>query len=468
MTVQNNSIVSGEINGTGIGYDPTTNTITDPAQRVAVGEAVVKQNWALSGFKRLPNPSIDLHYSEKMGLYGGEAYTRTETMSYNDVAGVSQSAATNVAAFDRQIPSGLSPAAFLPIGLKTGGTGACYIPDIRGAIPSAQLSAGFTIVVDVDTPDALSNYGTILSLNSGTVANRVEISRNSSYQPQFIVQSGGVVVVNQAFGNSQNWYGGQHRLVISCAPNAFYFADNGRYWGSVTSGAVPTGLQRLDIGYSSVNTSYFGGWVRRVRIIPAALSLQDTILLSAGDYPTAAWGDSLTEGVGTSVGNTWPEVFRKLPFPRSGLYNGGIGGETSTQIRTRMVAATQLTSYNHVIWVGRNNYAAADTVMADIAAMVATIPHNRYVVMTVTNGTAEPAGSDAYNAIVALNARILATYPNNSLDIRSLIVAASGGTNDQPNPSWMSDAIHFTATGYAYIAQQVKAFMVTKNWIPAY
>ena len=293
---------------------------------------------ALTGVYRadsvIPLPILDLNYAETMALAGVETFARAGTLAYTDQAGNSQTAAINAPAFDRQAKTAVNNA-LVKMGLKVGSGGQLQITNIANLLPAG----GFTIIVDCDTPQANAG-GPILTLsNGGNVANRVQIDRHSSvYNPYFIVQSAGAVVVNE-YPYHALWYGGPRRLVISCAPNAFSFCGDGDAYNSVSSGALPTGLNRLDIGWSSIGATYFDGWIKRVRIIPIPQTTAQVVNLSAGDNPVACWGDSLTAGTGaTGPANYYPELLRLSRHPHSAVYNGGVGGETSTQIKTRMVA----------------------------------------------------------------------------------------------------------------------------------
>jgi lysophospholipase L1-like esterase len=172
-----------------------------------------------------------------------------------------------------------------------------------------------------------------------------------------------------------------------------------------------------------------------------------------------AWGDSLTAGSGSTTGG-YPQYFGNL----NGLYvyNGGVGGETSTQIRTRMVAATDKADYTTIIWAGRNNYASGSTVQSDIAAMVAALGHDRYLILSILNSSAEPSGNANYNLIVALNAALASTYGAKFVDVRDYLIndalAALGITptaqdvidigNDVVPDSLRSDEIHLNNDGY--------------------
>jgi lysophospholipase L1-like esterase len=350
----------------------------------------------------------------------------------------------------------------VPKGLKTNSPTQTYVPNISGLLPST----GYTIIIDTDTPNSLQS-GPVLSLSNGAVANRIQIDRSSNYNASFVVQSGGSVVVNAQLGAVQAWYGGPRRLVISCAPNVFTYADDGQAHGVVTSGALPTGLNRLDIGWSSIGATYFPGWIKRVRVLPFALTTEQAVNLSAGPSPIACWGDSLTFGTGaTGQANTYPEKMRLSRYPHSGVYNGGVGGETSTQIATRALADPIRKKWTTVIWVGRNNFTNLGQVVSDAQSIAANLGHSRFVVMSVINradGT-ESAGSTAYNQIMALNAALRSAFPNNYLDIRSMIVVASGGSSDAPNNSWTSDGLHLNNTGYAYVVGAVSSYLSVAGW----
>lgn len=156
-------------------------------------------------------------------------------------------------------------------------------------------------------------------------------------------------------------------------------------------------------------------------------------------YNLAMWGDSLTYGIGGEVGD--PSGY--VPYPSQmdqylgyrNIYNGGVSGETSTQIKTRMVAATDKHKWTTVIWAGRNDIASVgagwgDTVKAQVALMVAALTaagNANYLVLGVTNNggeytAAEGTPASNYAAIVALNAELATIYGAKFVDIRSWMV----------------------------------------------
>lgn len=188
-------------------------------------------------------------------------------------------------------------------------------------------------------------------------------------------------------------------------------------------------------------------------------SSEDSVLAA---QKVAVWGDSLTDGYAFPL-SLISEYF---------VYNGGVPGETSTQVKTRMVADTAKANQNVVIWVGRNNYNQLSIVMADIAAMVAALGHNRYIILSVPNGSTagEQLGGNDYQKFIDLNNAMASTYGAHYFDIRAWLIssglAAAGITptgqditdiaNDIVPSSLRSDAIHPTATGYNIIAAKIK------------
>lgn len=178
----------------------------------------------------------------------------------------------------------------------------------------------------------------------------------------------------------------------------------------------------------------------------------------------ACWGDSLTAGSG---GTPYPTRFATATGYAA--YNGGVGGETSTQIKTRFLADTARRGYNVIIWAGRNNYSDLATVLDDVATMVVALGHDRYIVMGVINGSYggyEIPGGAGYIAIQALNSALSTAYGARYFDIREYLVidalAAVGISpteqdlidiaNDTPPTSLRSDALHLNTSGYQAVA----------------
>lgn len=133
------------------------------------------------------------------------------------------------------------------------------------------------------------------------------------------------------------------------------------------------------------------------------------------------WGDSFFGGAGGAT---------KIPdqmvvASKFNIVNKGVGGETSTQIKDRLVADVANYSKSVIIWAGRNNFNSPATVKADIATMVSTIGHTRYLVVSIFNGdsASEWIGGADYNTIKQLNADLKAIYGSKYVEARDYIVS---------------------------------------------
>ena len=176
----------------------------------------------------------------------------------------------------------------------------------------------------------------------------------------------------------------------------------------------------------------------------------------------AAWGDSFTDaGYGQ-----YPRMLSQL----TGLsvFNGGIGGETSAQTKTRMTADAQKRNWPCVIWSGRNDSNNQPQVLASVASMVASLGHSNYLVIPIFNGQNEGTGSYAYSQIGPLNSALAKTYGNHYLDVRSYMVSKYDSTKAQDvidhaanttPASLRSDFLHPNITGSNLIASYIYAHL---------
>lgn len=192
---------------------------------------------------------------------------------------------------------------------------------------------------------------------------------------------------------------------------------------------------------------------------------------SIPNYNLAAWGDSLT-GNSNGLGYQLTQY-----LPTYNIYNGGVPGDTSTGIATRMLAATDKYGYVTVIWAGYNDHNAPSTVEANITSMVNALTTSKFVVLTVLNGSSagESIGGTDYNNIISINNWILSQYPNNSIDIRSYLVSQYNPnlpqdvidySNDIVPTSLRADTIHLTTPGYILVVNKVINFITTQLQIP--
>lgn len=183
------------------------------------------------------------------------------------------------------------------------------------------------------------------------------------------------------------------------------------------------------------------------------------------DVGVVAWGDSLTSGNGSVNGGNYPARFAVA----SGLsvFNAGVGGETSTQIKTRELQWASGHSTPAIIWAGRNNFTDPSTVKADIAAMVAALGHTHYLVLSVINRNdtaSEYSGGADYTMITTLNADLAALYGSHYVDVRSCLVSLYDPLDAQdvidhgrdcPPSSLTTDGLHLNNAGYQAVADKV-------------
>lgn len=156
--------------------------------------------------------------------------------------------------------------------------------------------------------------------------------------------------------------------------------------------------------------------------------MQSTALRTqpANAFQVACWGDSLTSGNSfANPGNAvnYPNVLATTSTLAA--YNGGVGGDTSTQILTRFLAVPNSFPLKLIIWSGRNNFATPLVVKADIASMIATAGHTRYVVLAIINGNfpGESVGQANYITLTTLNSDLGTLYGSRYLDIRAYLVS---------------------------------------------
>jgi len=183
----------------------------------------------------------------------------------------------------------------------------------------------------------------------------------------------------------------------------------------------------------------------------------------------AAWGDSLTYGNEDGTGVSYPGVVSSLLG--APVYNGGVGGQNCAEIQADFFAGTGELNDLTLIWAGRNDVpgGTTSTVLACIQTMVAALPvPKRFLVLSVLNSGAEPAGSPNYDAIIKLNGSLAAAFPSNYLDVRSMLVAkynpalaqdAIDNANDAPPTSLRFDILHLNAAGYTDVAGWVAAWI---------
>jgi lysophospholipase L1-like esterase len=183
----------------------------------------------------------------------------------------------------------------------------------------------------------------------------------------------------------------------------------------------------------------------------------------------AAWGDSLTPPFANNL---------QLLFPGRTVFDGGIVGQTSTEIAARETSDTAgHNAWISIFWYGHNNDDQPEQIKADIAKSIAALaPGNtRFIVLAMLNKGQpnELKGTPQYFTTVNMDAELATTYPQNYIDIRSYLISQFDPSNPQDlidvvndvlPTSMRFDQIHMNNTGSLLVAQRVAAFIAAKGW----
>ncbi|MCK1430919.1 SGNH/GDSL hydrolase family protein [Bradyrhizobium sp. 87] len=371
----------------------------------------------------------------------------------------------------------------------------------KGNGSSSYLNPGFTAAPAPYSQDSACEFAWIYQPSPATYAGEYYFGSFRSFIRQGSSGGGGVDFAltggasDQTYGNASYLYPFVAFSRVSSAGISGYGSNTDGSWGkqstvaNVSAGTTPSDFKVLAQGqtagavggYSTAGLSIvgFGGGLTDAD----AANLQQAMLYymqNVAEVPVssiAAWGDSLTSGTGASVNNDYLSQLSGLISGGRTLYNGGVSGNTSTQIKARFLVDTIHKGWITLIWAGRNNYTSPTTVKADIAQMVASLPSGaRYLVLSVINGdyANEYVGQTDYNTLVQLNADLATLYGARFVDVRTPLVAAGapGGSSpsatdyahDVPPTGIRFDQIHLLDAGYAIVAAQVYAKIAANGW----
>lgn len=214
----------------------------------------------------------------------------------------------------------------------------------------------------------------------------------------------------------------------------------------------------MDLALTNRNLS-----VSQTGVIPTYGSVPYTIL---------GIGDSMTRCSAISTKEAWLALIAESYNPYRPVRPRGINGNTSSQALTRLLAIPLVSTDTVIFWAGRNNLNKTQ-VMADLASAFTYVSSGKILFLTICNTVSEPSGSANHATILDINADILSTYPNNSLDIRSLLVAAYNPAlptdvydhgRDCPPTSLLVDGQHFNVAGSRFVKDPIKGFIDNKGW----
>lgn len=197
---------------------------------------------------------------------------------------------------------------------------------------------------------------------------------------------------------------------------------------------------------------------------------------STGDL--SFWGDSWANGTGaTNPATTSVPAVVAASCGNRRYLNLGVGANTSTDCKTRLLAAPPYKLFcTTVIWIGINNYDPTPSVVAgDIAAMVAALGHTRYLIVGLAPGefSFEYSGAAGNTEIVAVNTALASAYGSQFIDIMTPLVAAGAPAGSNPNATdfghgivprgLRSDNRHFNDAGYSLISGLISPVILSNG-----
>lgn len=111
------------------------------------------------------------------------------------------------------------------------------------------------------------------------------------------------------------------------------------------------------------------------------------------------------------------------------------------------------------LWLGRNGADPGHTIEADVAAAVASLGHDRYLVAPVLTAGTDSEATLAY--IAAINANLKSTYGDRYVDVLAALLAGGNGSSDDTADIARSivprslrwDFVHLTAPGNQIVAK---------------
>jgi len=173
----------------------------------------------------------------------------------------------------------------------------------------------------------------------------------------------------------------------------------------------------------------------------------------------SAWSDS-----------TWRTSSTPLAANLKGskVYNGGVGGETSSEVLTRVIATTDAAklhrSYGvNIIGCGNNNITDIDSgqLIADIDAMLAAFPHDRTLILPVVPGSAAAPGQGSYPYVLRAFRKFKSRYGRRFVDTWAPLC----GDNGFSLACYRDDHTHLNYQGCALVADEVMKAMIRNGWI---
>lgn len=231
----------------------------------------------------------------------------------------------------------------------------------------------------------------------------------------------------------------------------------------VTNANSMASITTAFLGAASGGGSPVNGPIAQVALWASDIGSSQMVSVSAAGATfdasaTEAWGDSLTSGNQDGTGVTYPNVLAGLLG--KAVYNQGVGGETSTQIKNRFIAFTACYGSPNIFQMGRNDYNTPTTVKSNIATCVAALTTTHYLVGSILPAATDSAGN--LSTISTLNSDLATLYGARFVDLLTPLQAASDGSAGDiadvaagiiPRSCRASgDPLHLNSKGYTVVA----------------
>lgn len=371
-----------------------------------------------------PYPQAIPSVAALQALGGGSAQTAHATvggLQYDWVSGTCTPdgsvtiAATNVPISGAGAGCWVAPLAALPPPVRAGPAaiqqaslwnsgvawGTSFVQGVGGQTP-------FTTTLAIMTGRPFSNQGA-----GGQTSKQVAVREGASNSLAIATVIGGAV---PASGGAAVTFATGYEPLTNQGPNSL----------SASIGGVPGTLSWLgsnivaSISGTTLHVTTFvnGTLAAGQAIFQGGVAPQTFILSQIATAPgdASTWTVNNSQAVGSQALYTSAWTFtRTAP-----------GSNTPVSTPTQLVVNVGTLNQGAVIlWIGRNNLDNPTQIMADLAAIVATLGGNQnYLILTELNGDGEGTGTSTYNAIADLSSREASAYPGHVVDVRGYLANA--------------------------------------------
>ncbi len=216
--------------------------------------------------------------------------------------------------------------------------------------------------------------------------------------------------------------------------------------GITDTGAYPADLATL-ISQSVVNQGVGGNTSTQVGVREGAVPTSATV---AGGMIPASGGVAVTfptgyepvtnQGPGAGTPGTLLGVHGTVTYtPGAYIFTRDTSGSSvAATAASPFVVDTPYASYFPVFWEGRNNFPDASQVESDLAAQIAGVKSNAYLVLSVINmnESSEWKGNPTYTALTTVNNILASSYGSHYIDVRAALVSSY-------NPTLVTDVSDF-------------------------